>query len=185
MNTTITKKENFKIYVANLGAYNRGYLIGKWLSLPMSEDKLNEAIEDILNGEEAIKSRDEDDWDEETAIHDYECDFIEIGEYDSIEKLNELAGRFEALHDWEQETLKAIFEVEDETDFDLIDSIYDYNLIPDINNEYDLGYYYLEESGLYDIPKFLRNYIDYEAFGRDITFDGRGNFTSYGWLEKL
>lgn len=37
---------------------------------------------------------------------------------------------------------------------------------------YDLGYYFLKESGCYDIPDYLENYIDYEKYGNDLSFDG-------------
>jgi hypothetical protein len=56
----------------------------------------------------------------------------------------------------------------------------------DIQNEYDLGYYWAVESGCYDLEKMgnLANYIDYEAFGRDINLETDGGFTSYGWIER-
>ena len=36
-----------KIFVTNLGRYNEGYLVGKWVKLPVSEDKLNEVLKEI------------------------------------------------------------------------------------------------------------------------------------------
>ena len=36
-----------KIFITNLGKYTEGYLIGKWVKLPVSEDKLNEVLEAI------------------------------------------------------------------------------------------------------------------------------------------
>ena len=36
-----------KIYLTNLGKYNEGYLIGKWVKLPVAENKLNEVLKEI------------------------------------------------------------------------------------------------------------------------------------------
>lgn len=62
----------------------------------------------------------------------------------------------------------------------------DIRLYEDIDNDYDLGYYWIEESGCYDLSNLgnLAHYIDYEAFGRDISIDADGGFTSYGFVER-
>ena len=40
---------DIKIYIANLAAYNAGYLKGEWVNLSeVSEDELNSAIKRIL-----------------------------------------------------------------------------------------------------------------------------------------
>ena len=41
--------------------------------------------------------------------------------------------------------------------------------------------------GCYDLSNagFLINYIDYERFGRDIHLESNGNFTSYGYVERV
>lgn len=41
-------KTNTCIYVGNLGMYNEGYLVGGWLELPVSEDKLGEFLRDTV-----------------------------------------------------------------------------------------------------------------------------------------
>ena len=55
----------------------------------------------------------------------------------------------------------------------------------DIHTDYDLGCYYVNETGIYDLDKMgtLANYIDYESFGRDIRFESNGGHTSNGWIE--
>ena len=67
-----------------------------------------------------------------------------------------------------------------------IDDLEEYNLYVDITNDYDLGYYWAEESGCYDLSKMghLSNYFDYERFGRDIALEADGGFTSYGFIER-
>ena len=67
----------------------------------------------------------------------------------------------------------------------IIENIDDYSLRTDINNDYDLGYEYIVEGGVLDIPDYLENYIDYEAFGRDLRMDLYGAFTDWGWVERV
>lgn len=174
--------DNINIYVVNLGAYNRGYHVGKWLHLPMAEDELQQEIDNILHGEEAKKTQSEYDNDEEVAIHDFECDFMRISEYDSITTLNELAEEIESLDEWEQEKIEAIMQYDCLTLRDAIDNRDDYDIFSDVKNEYDLGYYWIEESGCYEIPENIRYYIDYEKLGRDVSLDEGGVFTDFGYV---
>lgn len=61
-----------RIYIANLGKYNEGELVGDWFTPPVDYDEMAERIG--LNDEY-----------EEYAIHDYELPF-EIDEYTPIEE---------------------------------------------------------------------------------------------------
>ena len=82
-----------KIFVTNLGRYNEGYLVGKWVKLPVSEDKLNEVLKEIGINE----------YYEEYFITDCENYIIGlndvISEYSSVQALNSLAQRLEELSD--------------------------------------------------------------------------------------
>ena len=157
-------------YITNLGKYNEGELIGKWISLPISEEELEQVLQEIGINEEY----------EEYFFADYDCEVsLNLSEYESIEHLNELAEKLES------DIIKAVAElygIEEamETDED------DWIIYPDIHTDYDLGYYIIEESGCYDTSKLgnLSNYIDYEAFGRDVRIESEGGFTSLGWLER-
>ena len=45
---------------------------------------------------------------------------------------------------------------------------------------------YADETGLLEsIPENLRNYFDFEAFGRDMSFEGQFIFTDKGCVEVL
>ena len=72
-----------RIYIANLGKYNEGELVGDWFTPPIDYDEMAERIG--LN-----------DRYEEYAIHDYELPF-EIDEYTSIEEVNRLCEMVEDL----------------------------------------------------------------------------------------
>lgn len=76
-----------KLYIANLGKYNEGELIGDWIELPKTEAEIKQFLAEKVGLNEHC---------EECAIHDYETDLgLQIGEYDSIYKLNELAEQTE------------------------------------------------------------------------------------------
>jgi antirestriction protein len=160
-----------KIYIANLGKYNEGQLVGEWVTLPATSDDLEAVYTRIgINSEY-----------EETAIHDFETDLpISINEYDNVSELSEMVEQFEALDDWERETVEAILEAGYYSDInEAIEHVGSYNLITEASNNYDLGYYFYE-CGCIEIPDHLRNYFDFAAYGRDISFDG--TFTANGFL---
>ena len=166
---------DFKVYVTNLGKYNEGELIGEWINLPATEEEIEELLNRISINEEY----------EEIFITDYENEFgYVVNEYDNLDELNDIAYELDNLTDYEKEVLKAGLELWSfEEVFDNLD---DFILMEDINTDYDLGYYWIEESGCYNLDNLgnLRNYIDYEAFGRDIRLETDGGFTSYGWIER-
>ena len=106
-------------FVTNLGKYNEGELVGKWVTFPIDEDEERELMKDI-----GCVYKDEDgEWHnerhEEIFITDYDCDFNakSLGEYISIEELNEIAERIEKFDE-------DLFEViQDEHDPDVYDAI--------------------------------------------------------------
>ena len=50
---------------------------------------------------------------------------------------------------------------------------------PDIENEDDLGRYYAEDL---PIPAELKDYVDYESYGRDISTNENGHFSHGGYV---
>lgn len=161
-----------KGYITNLGKYNEGILIGEYITFPIDEDELEKVFKRIGINEQY----------EEFFFTDWDCSInLGFGEYESIDKINEIA---EVLSDWDEDLLAAACEIWnlDEVLDDCPDAYYHYS---DINTDYDLGYYWVVESGCYDLDNlgFLSNYIDYEAFGRDYRLQSNGGFTNYGWIE--
>ena len=158
-----------RIALTNLGQYNEGILNYVWLTLPATDEEIEEAKEKIgIDYEEY----------EEYFITDYDDAPEGLGEYESIDRLNEIA---EKLED-DEDLFEAICEyggVETalEADFD------EWDLRSDIRDDEDLGWYYAEEVGGLEIPENIKPYFDYERYGRDIRYEVSGAFTSYGWLE--
>jgi len=129
---------------------------------------------------------------EEYFITDYNCDidgvYDKLGEYTSIRDLNALAERFECMSSHEIKHFEAIMESYGASDVaDMINITHNldcWDFLPDVNNHYDLGWYWIEESGCYDIKSLghLSNYIDYEGFGRDVSFEENGQFVDGGYV---
>jgi len=163
------------LYIANLGKYTEGILKGGWISLPAEEEDIQEFLKNNVGLNEVY---------EECAIHDYECEFMEISEYDNIFYINEVAEMLENLDEYDQEKLKAIMEYDSYDILEAIENIDDYILYEDITNDEELGEYLFLESG-YDVPEYLEYYIDYEKFGRDYRLNADGNFTNFGWIERI
>ena len=74
-----------QIYIADLSAYNSGYLKGEWVLLPTEEDEIKDAI---LRQSQNGKS--------DYAIHDWELPF-KISEYTDPIKINELCQTIKEL----------------------------------------------------------------------------------------
>lgn len=149
-----------KIFLTNLGKYNEGMLIGKWVDLPC--DDLEEELKAIGVG--AVPY-------EEYFITDYENDFgIEIGEYDNLDELNELAEELEALNDDEQETVKAYMKVEGGTIRNAIDEVSKGCCVFYQNT--DLDTLAVEDVEAWNLPDIALRYFDWEAYKRDMELNG-------------
>ena len=160
------------IYITNLGKYNEGELIGKWINLPISDDDLDEVLEEIGINE----------YYEETFITDYESeiDGIKVNEFDSIDELNEMAEMLDNLDKYDIEIVEALIS-EGYSVEDAIDKKDDVIVWSDCSDMEDVAYQYCEECGILDsIPDNLKSYFDYEAFGRDMSFEGHFIFTNSG-----
>lgn len=162
------------IALTNLGQYNEGILNFKWLSLPASEDEINETLKEIgIDGERY----------EEYFITDFESDFFSIGEYENLEHLNELAEQIDDLDDYQKEIVSALMDCYTNDIEEAISLVDDCYLYSDCNDFTDLAYQLVDEMGLLDgVPETLKNYFDYEAYGRDLSFENFYN-TDFGILE--
>lgn len=166
-----TIKTLLSIYIANLEAYNNGYLVGEWLSLPATEEEIADTLERIGCGEDGA----------EHAIHDYESDCgIKVDEYDNIDELNELAQELADLDEDEQNKVFAYLESISSDINKAVENIDRCELYENCETLEDLARELVDEGCLGDIPDSIANYIDYDAIVRDLGFDGYYE-TSYGF----
>ena len=162
-------------FITNLGKYNEGKLIGKWIEFPIDEDELNEALNEI-----GCKYTDENgvvhnEFYEEYFFSDWECEIpFEFGEYESIPDVNDIAERVENLMDYEQDVLKVILE-EHTSDVDEALQIVEdgnYTMWNDCINMADVAQTMVEECEYFgNISESLQCYIDYEKLGRDLAIE--------------
>lgn len=158
------------IYLTNLGKYNEGELIGEWVELPVSQEELQKVFKRIGINEEY----------EEYFITDYECDFYEVGEYESLDTLNEIAERIKELGEEESEVVKALMSELGYTLNEAIDKVNsgDYRIYSDCDDMTDIAYQVVEECGyLNNVLDNVARYFDYESFGRDLGIEGTYIFT--------
>lgn len=160
-----------EIFITDLAAYNAGYLIGQWVSLPMDTQDLHAKIAEILaSGAEVCGDGEH----EEMFITDYECDFIEIGEYDDPFELNVMAEKVESLSDYEVKAVKFLLKNYLVQDFDEAIEKYDDVIIHEDTTMEDLAYEFVNECyNLNSLPLIISNNIDYIAIGREMELDGR------------
>lgn len=176
----------FEAFVTNLGKYNEGQLVGEWVKFPTTAEEMQEVFKRIgINAEY-----------EEIFITDYDVDiphlYEKLGEYENLDTLNYLASRIQELSASEREQYDAILESgasfpgdrEVEGYINLTHNLDRFDILPDVHDESDLGNYWVNESGAYDTKSMgtLANYIDYEAFGRDIQLDEGGYFSDAGYI---
>lgn len=179
----------FDAFITNLGKYNEGDLVGEWVHFPTTPEKMQDVFKRIGIGQKDDFGQPYEEW----FITDYDCYvpglYDVLGEYESLDELNYLANRIEELSESEWETFNAAVEMGEYTGsvkdlINLTENLDCYNFYSDIHSDSDLGYYWIEESGMYDTKAMgrLSSYIDYEAFGRDIRLDEGGTFTDYGYI---
>ena len=84
------KKELLEVYVTNLGKYNEGSLVGKWLSLPCTEEELEATFLEIgINEqyEEYFITDYSSNCDEYVNLHALNEQMQDLANYDDFDKL--------------------------------------------------------------------------------------------------
>lgn len=159
------------VYIANLGKYAEGELVGAWFTPPIDEEDMAEKIG--LNSEY-----------EEYAIHDYELPF-DVDEYTPISRINDLCERIEELDGSPiLEELKEIQSMWFSNLEELLDHVDDLICYIECDSMEEFAMYYIEETGLLgEVPENLQNYIDYQALGRDMELEGNFLVTANGVFE--
>ena len=179
--------EVFSILLHNRQRYEQGKE-GLWFSLPTTTEKLQEALREI-----GISADNPQDF----FLYDYRSpqerpiklprDLVLSAD---VDELNFLAARLEKLDAAELAELNAAL-TSPQSDFRSIGQIIDYpdNVdyyvhLPDVTGTGQLGDYYLNRSGMVDMPEEWKAGIFLPRFGLHIANTEHGVFTDYGYLVK-
>ena len=177
----------FAAFVTNLGKYNEGELVGEWVKFPTTAEEMKQVFDRIGIGKTGDFGQVYEEW----FITDYDCYvdglYDKLGEYESLDELNYLASKLDEMDRGEFEQFQAAMEIGDHSGsvqeiINLTENLDCYDVYPGIEDYVDLGRYYIDELDAMQVTEHLRNYIDYEAYGRDIALDESGDFTSFGYV---
>jgi len=158
--------------------------VGKWHDFPTTPEEIAQTFREIgVDGMEY----------EEFFITDYDVGIDglsdHLGEYTGVDELNYLASLLDEMKDYELTAYQAILEAGEYSGniqnlINLTGNLDSFGYMPSVNDDYDLGYYWLEESGCYGLEGMgnLSMYIDYERFGADLSINEGGTFTSRGYV---
>ena len=177
----------FAAFITNLGKYNEGELVGEWVKFPTTAEEMKEVFKRIGIGQRDDFGQPYEEW----FITDYDCYvdglYDKLGEYENLDELNYLASKLDEMSDSEYAQFQAGMEMGDHCGslqeiINLTENLDCYEVYPHIADYDDLGRYYIEELEVMQVPEHLQNYIDYEAYGRDVAMDENGSFTDQGYV---
>ena len=177
----------FAAFITNLGKYNEGELVGEWVKFPTTAEELKEVFKRIGIGQRDDFGNPYEEW----FITDYDCYvdglYDKLGEYENLDELNYLASKLDEMSDSEYAQFQAGMEMGDHCGslqeiINLTENLDCYEVYPNIEDYDDLGRYYIDELEVMQVPEHLQNYIDYEAYGRDVAMDENGSFTDQGYV---
>ena len=177
----------FAAFITNLGKYNEGELVGEWVKFPTTAEELKEVFKRIGIGQKDDFGQPYEEW----FITDYDCYvdglYSKLGEYENLDELNYLASKLDEMSESEYAQFQAGMEMGDHCGslqeiINLTENLDCYEVYPNIEDYDDLGRYYIEELDVMQVPEHLQNYIDYEAYGRDVALEESGTFTDQGYV---
>ena len=168
--------------MTNLGKYNEGQLVYERVAFPTDTETVQAALKKI--GIDGIRY-------EEVFIADYDGDmpqlYEHLGEYESINELNHLSCLLSELSQDELAVFEAVMDSGEYTGsvkdlINLSQNLDSYSFYSDVHTEEDLGRMYLQELEAVPVPEHLIDYIDYEAYGRDVRINEDGHLAPGGYV---
>lgn len=172
----------FEAYITNLGKYNEGALVGEYLKFPTTTEEVQALLKRI--GIDGVRY-------EEIFITDYDGDMPELysgfGEYESIDELNYLASLLSEMDENDLEKFEAVLDTGEHSGsvkelINLTQNLDCFEFYSGITSEEELGRMYIQEFDAIQVPEHLIDYIDYEAYGRDVRINEGGSFSGNGYV---
>ena len=172
----------FEAYVTNLGKYNEGELVGEYLKFPTTPEEVQALLKRI--GVDGVRY-------EEIFITDFDGDVLglydHLGEYENLDELNHLACLLSELDQSDLEKFEAVIDSGEHTSsvadlINLTQNLDCFEFYSDVHSDEELGRMYVLEFGGVEVPEHLIDYIDYEAYGRDVRINEGGHFAPGGYV---
>ena len=169
-------------YITNLGKYAEGQLVGETLKFPTTAEEVQSLLKRI--GVDGIRY-------EEIFITSFDGDVLglheHLGEYESIDELNYLAELLSEMDQSDIEKFEAVIDAGEYTGsvkdlINLTQNLDCFEFYPDVHSDEDLGSLYVLEFGGLEVPEHLIDYIDYEAYGRDMRINEDGHYAPGGYV---
>ena len=169
----------FEAYITNLGKYNEGELVGETLKFPTTTEEVQALLKRI--GVDGVRY-------EEFFITSFDGDVLGLydylTEYENLDELNHLACLLSELDQGDLEKFEAVIDSGGHTSsvadlINLTQNLDCFEFYPDIENEEDLGRYFTQDL---PIPEELKDYFDYEAYGRDFLINEGGHLAPGGYI---
>ena len=177
--------EQFSIMIGNRSRFEAGDPGGYWLDMPATKEQLHEAMRNVgitADNPQDFSIRGYSDDPEKHIALPYEMVCAA-----DVDELNFLAARLEQLDPAEVGKLNAALQQKNglANIGQVIDFTYNvdfYVHIPEVHNYHDLGDYYLNQSGMVQMPEEWKGGIDLTTFGRNAAAQEKGAFTEYGYI---
>ena len=177
--------EQFSIMIGNRSRFDAGDPGGYWLDMPATKEQLHEAMRNVgitADNPQDFSIRGYSDDPEKHIALPYEMVCAA-----DVDELNFLAARLEQLDPAEVGKLNAALQQKNglANIGQVIDFTYNvdfYVHIPEVHNYHDLGDYYLNQSGMVQMPEEWKGGIDLSTFGRNAAAQEKGAFTEYGYI---
>ena len=175
----------FSIMIGNRSRFETDDPSGYWLDMPATKEQLHEAMQSVgitADNPQDFSIRGYSDDPEKHIALPYEMVCAA-----DVDELNFLASRLNQLDPAEVGKLNAALQQKNglANIGQVIDFTYNvdfYVHIPEVHTYRDLGDYYLNQSGMVQMPEEWKGGIDLTTFGRNAAAQEKGAFTEYGYI---
>ena len=169
-------------YITNLGKYNEGQLVGETLKFPTTQEEVQALLKRI--GVDGIRY-------EEIFITSFDSNVLglheHLGEYENLDELNYLAVLLSEMDQGDIEKFEAVIDAGEYTGsvkdlINLTKNLDCFEFYSNVHSDEELGRMYVLEFGSVEVPEHLIDYIDYEAYGRDVRINDSGHYAPGGYV---
>lgn len=161
---------------------NRLKHVGETLKFPTTTEEVQALLKRI--GVDGVRY-------EEIFITSFDSDVLglheHLGEYENIDELNYLAALLSDMDQSDLEKIEAVIDAGEYTGsvkdlINLTQNLDCFEFYSGIHSEEDLGRMYILDFEAMTVPEHLIDYIDYEAYGRDVRINDGGHFAPGGYV---